>query len=155
MSGFLNAAEIHCSGVIARYVAEKFGLAGSNEWENAQIASFIDVLDDLYGRMFACYFGGDEDSRAAAKKQLVEQGLPKYLSILEKRIKANDSPDGWAYGKKLTYADLRVYDIIDTVVLGEKLASLDEYPAVKKCNEAVKAQPRIAEWVKNRPQTPW
>ncbi len=35
------------SGSIQRYLAEEFGLAGSNAWENAQLDSMIGVCCDL------------------------------------------------------------------------------------------------------------
>lgn len=95
---------------------------------------------------------GDEASKAAAKKKLLEESIPKYCGILEKRVKANNSPAGWAYGNKITYVDMRISVMVDALKSVNTVV-VDAYPALQKLTEAVKARPKIAEWIKNRPQT--
>lgn len=141
------------SGVIARYLAEKHDLAGSNALENARIASFIDVLDDLYAGFGPAFFG-PEEAKAAGLKSLLEEKVPKYFAIMEKRIKENTSGSGWVYGDKLTYADLRLCIIVDGLLgLNPKMA--DDFPALKNVNEKVKAEANIAAWLEKRPDTPF
>lgn len=43
----VDGKQLTGSGVIARFLAERFGLAGSNDIENAEIAGIIDVLEDF------------------------------------------------------------------------------------------------------------
>lgn len=45
----VDGQQLAGSGVIARYLAEMFGLAGASDWEDAQLASIVDVVNDLYG----------------------------------------------------------------------------------------------------------
>ena len=142
------------SGSIARFLGERFGLGGENDFDNAQLDSIIDVINDYSAQAFAAYTESNEEKKAAAKKALFETHLPKYFGILEKRIVANNSSDGWAYGNKITYVDLRISIRFDGM-LPVNPTIADRFPAMKKLNDAVKAQPKIAEWLKKRPETPF
>ena len=148
----VDGVQLAGSGTIARFLAEKHGLAGGNDFENAQIDSLIDVVRDLGYEAARAFYGFDEAKKEVAKKELYEKHVPKYFEILEKRITANNSPDGWAYGKKLTYADLFISFTFDWVSSAEPSLG-EKYPAIKKLSDAVKAQPNIAEWLKSRPDT--
>ena len=141
------------SGPIARYLAEELGLAGSNAVENCELASLYDVMDDLFAKMATFFFEKDETKKAALKKDLDETQLPKYLGILDKQIKSNSSPEGWIYGTKLTYIDLRVALITDIVVTIGAANALDAYPDLAKLKATVEALPNIAKWIEERPKT--
>ena len=141
------------SGPIARYVAEQHGLAGSNALENFEIASLYDVIEDLLLRMMLFRFEKDETKKAELKKELDETHLPKYLGILNKRITDNGSPEGWIYGNKVTYVDLRVALVSDLIVSFNGANALDAYPEVAKLKATVEALPKIAKWIKERPVT--
>ena len=139
---------------IQRYLAEEFGLAGSSAWENAQLDSIIDVCFDLGLALVKVHFEKDEARKAELGKKLAEEDLPKYLGTLEKVITTNNSPDGWLFGNKVTYADLALYNILDYVKQAPGNV-LDNFPAVKKNADAVAALPNIAKWLKERPETPF
>ena len=94
---------------IKRFLAEQYGLAGSNAFENAEIASILDVVDDLAEKLTAVYFEKDKTRKAKLKKELNETHIPRYLGVLEKRAAANNSADGWISRPKVTYADFGVY----------------------------------------------
>ena len=66
------------SGLIARYLAEEYGLAGSNEFENAWIAGIIDVLNDFLqkGWPISPFGEKDEARRAELKKEFEERHMP-------------------------------------------------------------------------------
>ena len=140
------------SGPIERFLAEQYGLAGSNAFENAEIASILDVVDDLAEKLVAVYFEKDEARKTELKKGLEETHIPKYLGALEKRAAANNSADGWIYGAKVTYADFGVYLQGEYVqIIAPNI--LDNYPALKKLRESVAKLPNIARWLKERPVT--
>ena len=136
---------------IARYIAERHGLAGANEFENAQLAGINDILQDIQNHAFKFFFEKDEKRKAALEKDFVESKVPKYLDVLEKRIKSNGSPEGWIFGNKVTYIDLRIPRILSIV---KKLdpSVLDKYPSVAALDSKVLALPNIAKWLKERPQ---
>ena len=149
----VDGKQLAASHSIERYLAEEFGLAGSNAWENAQLDSITDVCFDLGLAVVKVIFEKDEARKAELGKKLAEEDLPKYLGILEKVITTNNSPDGWLFGNKVTYADFYLYNILDFVKMSPGSNVLDNFPAVKKNADAVVALPNIAKWLKERPET--
>lgn len=146
----VDGKQIAGSIPIARYVAEKHGLAGENALENAQIAGIGDVIQDIQNQLFKFHFEKDETKKETLKKEFLENSAPKYLDVLEKQIKKNASPEGWLYGSKVTYVDLRVARIMNVI---KKMAPalLDNYPGVAALNDKVLALPKIAKWIAERP----
>ena len=130
---------------IARFVAERFGLAGSNDIENTEIAGVMDCLNDLVTSFLKVLFEKDETRKAELKKKFDEEDSPKFLSLLKKRVTA----DGWLYGSKVTYVDIAFLN------LSQRLPAevLAKYPGLKSVKENVEALPNIAQWIKNRPVT--
>lgn len=146
----VDGKQIAGSIPIARYVAEKHGLAGENAIENAQLAGIGDVIQDIQNGLFKFHFEKDEDKKAALKKEFFETGVPKYLDVLEKQIKKNASPEGWLFGSKVTYIDLRVPRIIGVLKRMDS-AVLDNYPGVAALDSKILALPKIAKWIAERP----
>jgi glutathione S-transferase len=140
------------SAPIERYIAEQHGLAGSNELENFELSTIFDVTFDLLLRVILHHFEKEEARKADLKKELEETHLPKYLGILNKVITDNGAADGWIYGNKVTYVDLRVAQLADLILLASPNA-LDAYPAVAKLKATVEALPKIAKWIKERPES--
>ncbi len=138
------------SGSMQRYLAEKFGLAGSNDFENAEIDSIVDAIGDLAQELAKCHFEKDEAKKTELLEKLKNETIPKFLGIFEKLISSNAS--GWIYGSKVTYADFALYNVMGWVKMGAAEA-LDSFPAVKKNTEAVEALPNIAKWLKERPES--
>jgi len=143
------------SGPIARYLAEEHGLAGSNAFENAEIAGIVDVLHDFLqkGIPISPFGEKDETRKAELKKEFEEKDMPRYLGTLEKRVTENNSPDGWLYGTKVTYADLLAcvqFGLMEELIWP---GMLDNYPAMKKLKTSVENLPAIAKWIKERPQS--
>lgn len=141
------------SGPIIRLLAERFGLAGSNDVENAELDSFQDFLNDFSSKVSLFFFEKDEARKAELKKDAIENQVPRYLGTIEKYIAANNAPEGWIYGKKVTYVDFRIAFSCDLMkqLLGQDI--VDAYPLTKKLVASVEALPKIAEWIKKRPVT--
>ena len=116
------------SGPIARYIPEQYGLAGSNELENFELSTIYDVTQDLVIRIMVVHFEKEDARKAELKKELDETHLPKYLGVLNKRLTDNGSADGWIYGNKVTYVDLRIVNMLD-FVLRVSPNALDAYRA--------------------------
>ena len=141
------------SGPMARHIAETHGLAGSNELENLELASLFDLLEDLYLRLMLFRFEKEDARKAELKKELEEKHYPKFLRLLNKRIVDNGSPEGWIYGRKVTYIDLYAALLCEFVTRFSGANALDAYPALAKLKETVEALPKIAKWIKERPVT--
>jgi hypothetical protein len=72
---------------------------------------------------------------------------------LEKLITLYGS-NGHAVGDALTWADLAIFDV--TSVLFAKYSSFGQnYPRLAQVHETVNSHERIAEYVRNRPETPF
>jgi len=136
------------SAVIGRYLAEKFGLAGKNEFENAKIASIKDFQDEVVLAMLQAFFEKDSSKKEERVTDLKEKRIPKTFQELEKVVKRNPAGSKWLYGPEVTYVDLNLYLVINGMKLFEKNpAFLDEYPAVKIIYEAVGELPNVAQYI--------
>ena len=135
------------SGSIQRYLAEKFGLAGSNDFENAEIDSIIDAIGDLAQELGKLHSEKDEAKKAELVEKMKTETFPKFLGIFEKLISNNAS--GWTYGSKVTYADFALYNVMGWMQTG----AADSFPTIKKNMEAVETLPNIAKWLKERPES--
>lgn len=140
------------SGPIARYLAEEYGLAGSNAFENAEIASLCDLIEDIQNKMVLMFLEKDETRRDELKKDLEAKHLPEFLGILEKCITDNGSPEGWIYGSKVTYVDLCIVLTTGFIAMIDPNI-LETYPAISKLKATVESLPKIAKWIKERPKT--
>ena len=146
------------SGGIARFLAERFGLAGSNDFENAEIASIIDTGVDLAQKLGAVHSEKDETRKADLQKEMGEVVFPKFMGIFEKLINANGTPEGWVYGSKVTYADFTLYNIFDWVIFDwvkdvPNLFDIVKYPGLQKMRKSVAELPNVAKWIATRPKT--
>ena len=138
--------------VIQRFLAERLGLAGTNDVENAEIAGIVDVLEDFWNSMLKAHFERDAEKKAKAQEKFVEEEIPKYWGVIDKMAEKNNSAEGWIYGNKPTYADLGVFHMVD-FVLKAVPTFLSDFPHVAKIKAAVEALPNVAAWVKKRPET--
>ena len=135
---------------IPRYLAERFGLAGENELENAQIASIVDTITDLNMEMLKGFYEKDEKKKEELRKKFLEETIPSKLPFFEKRASTNEN--GWLYNGKLTWADLAFY-LSATYLLPAAPAALNlkPYPGLQKLYASVESLPNIAKWIKVRP----
>ena len=53
---------------IVRFLAERFGLAGSNDFENAELVNIGDVWEDFLQKIAVFYYEKDDERRAALKE---------------------------------------------------------------------------------------
>ena len=136
------------SSCIQRYLAEKYGLAGSNDWENAEIESIVDALGDFGQQLTKVHFEKDEAKKAELAEKVKTEIAPKFLTIFQSIISKN--PSGWLYGSKVTYADFALHSVMSWVKMGGAEV-LDAFPAIKANLEAVEALPNIKKWIEERP----
>ena len=150
----VDGKQLGGSHVIARYVAEKLGVAGSNDFENALIASILDAVSDMEQQLHPWWFEKDETKKAELLKDLTENTIPAALANIEKFAAGNK--DGWLVGSKLTYGDLCVFNTLDFLSACIHLPTiLDKFPALSQLKKNVENQPNIAKWIQTRPQTPY
>ena len=147
----LTIKQLGSSMSIARYLAETFGLAGENAFENAEIASIIDTATNDLAKEIGKYWVGPEAKSEELLKKLRDEVIPSKLKLFEKRSSTNES--GWQFGGKLTWADFGIYLILDLVTKTVGDDTFKDYPGLTKLRGSVAALPKIAEWIKKRPVT--
>ncbi len=147
----VDGKQLAGSQVIARFLAERFGLAGSNDFENADIAGINDVIGDLISQLTEVFFEEDEGRQAELLTSLKEKHLPRYLGVLEKRAQISGAPEGWLWGK-LTWPDFNFYITIGFV---EEMVpeALKNFPTLTQLKVSVESLPNIAKWLNERPQS--
>lgn len=148
----VDGKQLTGSVVIERFLAGRFGLAGSNDVENAEIAGIVDLLQDFFLCMLKMHFEQDEEKKAQLKEKFGKEDIPKYWGIIEKMFEKNNSAEGWVYGNKPTHADFSIFNILE-YTLPEAPTFANDFPRVAKLKAAVEALPNIAEWLKKRPVT--
>ncbi|XP_077310925.1 glutathione S-transferase P 1-like isoform X2 [Lithobates pipiens] len=98
---------LYQSNTILRYLGSKFGIAGSNNQENAFIDMVNDGVEDLrqkYSRLiFIEYDTGKE-------KYLKD--LPNQLSPFERILSNNANGTKFVVGDKISYADYNLLDML-------------------------------------------
>ncbi|CAF1279458.1 unnamed protein product [Rotaria sordida] len=97
--------------------------AGRNYFEQAKVDAVVDTIEDLITKLIPVFDEQDDDKREELK-----------------------------FDNHLPWADLYFYNFLETI-LGINENCLDNYPSLKQNREEVEKQPKIAEYLKNRPKT--
>ncbi|VDK26131.1 unnamed protein product [Anisakis simplex] len=127
------------------------GLAGKTPLEEALIDSVADGHKDFVYEcrpFFLIMTGFTKGDKDAIYKDVVVPARNKYLVALERFLAKAES--GFLVGKSLTWIDL---------VISEDLATWDQinptflhgHPKLKKYIQAIRALPKVKEWIEKRP----
>jgi len=125
---------------ICRFLARENGMYGTTSEECLRIDMIIDGVGDLEGTRYAAKT--DEQ-----KAEWAKTALPNWLGHFEKLLE--HSKTGFFVGGKFSLADLVFFNICGNLPQG----SFNQLPHVKAHYEAIGARPKIAAWVKSRPET--
>jgi glutathione S-transferase len=137
---------------IARFLAKQFQLAGKDNLEQAKVDAVVDTIQDLLMKTLPHRLEKDETKKKELVKKFLEEELPKHLQNLEVLGKLYGNGGHFFVGNHLTWADLYFYDLTDTLrTLGGN--SLNNHTWLQQNREEVAKQPKIAEYVKNRPES--
>ena len=80
---------------IARYLAEKFGIAGKNDLERAQCNMLGDFLVDMALKIVKIYANENMDEKKLAWATLMNETFPHDLKLLQNITQANLSKKGY------------------------------------------------------------
>jgi len=138
---------------IARYIAHEHDLYGSSSEEAAVADSVVDaVFGDLGTAWRTVNYEKNEEKKAEAKVKFENEILPRWTSLFDSFIKSNQWKSGWVVGNKISFADIALFHIFDTL-LKTYPTCLNNTPELKALVERVAQRPAIAKWVRERPQT--
>jgi len=141
---------------IARYLAEKFGLAGKSDLEKFRGDMISHCVEDMSMAYIGVFRETDPDKKAQLEKKYNTEQLPVFYSNFEKMLKENKGGDGFFVGDSITWADLMFYHYADMFasVSGHGLKILlKDHPKLLGLAERVGNHPKVAEWVAKRPVT--
>jgi len=147
-----NGTKLPQSIAIARFLAKQFNLAGKDNFEQAKVDAVADTVGDLLTEFLDIKHEDEPTRKEALTKKFKTEGLAKHLQNLDVLGKLYGNGGPFFVGNNLTWADLLFYDVGETI-LSLVDDAFDKYPWLKQNRAEVEKQPRIAEYLKNRPKT--
>ncbi len=136
---------------IARFLAKKFNLAGSDDLSHAKCDVIVDTISDLAQAYYQKVFFIPKEQQAEAEKKFMVEDAPKHLANIEKLITLYGS-NGHSVGNSVTWADLHMFDV--TGIIHSKDAHvLEKFPHILKVRQTVESHPKVAAWLKARPES--
>jgi len=148
---------VYCQSIsIARYLAEKFGLAGKTDEDKLRADMLVHCIEDVLTSIVNILHESDPLTKETLLKKLKEESLPKSCGLFEKFLKQNNGGDGYLVGDSLTWADVTLFNhLTGSVQMAgiEPADFLDSYPKLKGLVKRVGSKPGIAAWIAKRPVT--
>jgi len=145
--------QLNQSMAIARYVAQEYGLAGSDRYEQALVDSVADTMNDLLGDIMEVTFEDDARRKKERIRRFHERALPETMQFVEKFISKYSRGNGTSVGANITYADLCIYNTVDQMVLAGVAGwnDFERYKGVHGIIRSIENTPRFADYLKTRP----
>jgi len=142
------------SYAIGRYLANKFGLGGKDDWEAVKADSYVDGIEDTLQdimpllRAVLLNEGNKDEVLATTRPKVLEPFLKRYAKFL------TDNGGVYFVGNSLTWADIVIADFIDRLRLIESTL-IDEYPVLKQFVYQIHNLPNIKKHIDHRPKIPF
>mmetsp|Transcript_19114 Transcript_19114/g.52688 ORF Transcript_19114/g.52688 Transcript_19114/m.52688 type:complete len:217 (+) Transcript_19114:1-651(+) len=152
----VDGAQIGQSQPIVRYLARKYGFAGSNDIEEAQIDMICEHVRDIKDAYQKVRGITNEDEKKAATDKWFGTDLPEWLRKLEKSFPASAAA-GFSVGTKLSAADVTLYYFLSFFFDNKEAAAAAAAacPRIQAVVTAVKDNAKVKEWEAKRPVTPF
>lgn len=148
----IDGEKLSQSLTIARYLSREFGLAGDNSLDQARADQVTDTISDLLGEFFKYAFEKDAAKKEEIKTKLFDSVLPTFATNVTKFLDMNKTKSGYFVGKKLTVADLAVYEGFEDFLLVDP-KSLDKHPKLVAHRKLVLTNPKVKAYLDKRPKT--
>nr|XP_006825034.1 PREDICTED: glutathione S-transferase-like [Saccoglossus kowalevskii] len=118
--------------------------------DQAKIDMITDTMKDISEKLRDIWFAKENKQKLMDK--YFNDVFPLLLQGLERVLKENNAGDGYYVGDKVTLADLSFADICYCMM---KLRPdvLKDFPKLDSLKKRVESRPRIAEWMKKRPES--
>jgi len=136
------------SVAVAAYFADKFSLMGKCSEDYCRILEVVGLTQDAHDVIIKWHFEKDEEKKAAMKKQMCEESLPRFFGHYCRLLRLN-APKGVFVGRELTLADLMVYDLIDRLET-RGLYDCRKHDDIKQLTSRVEDTPRMKKYMGNR-----
>ncbi|CAF1000673.1 unnamed protein product [Adineta steineri] len=147
-----NGVKLPQSAAINRFLANQFHLAGKDSFDQAKADAVVDTINDMVSKFISIKMEQDETKQKELIKTFIADELPKHLQNLEVLGKLYGNGGPYFVENNLTWADLNFYDLAQHLLERDENV-LNNHPWLKENRQQVEKQPKIAEYLKNRPQT--
>ncbi|KAF9358547.1 hypothetical protein BGX26_001491 [Mortierella sp. AD094] len=140
----LELAEL---SVIEFYLGKKFGLVGSNDWEEQLIRSRANSSQALFDKLVITVIRSPKELQPQMLQLFVEKQIPEWALFHERALEENGS-NGHYVGDKMSVADLKTATILDSMraISGDKFISREKTPAIMALYDHVQQDPKYAAW---------
>ncbi|XP_055341706.1 glutathione S-transferase 1-like [Paramacrobiotus metropolitanus] len=140
------------SAAFARLLAKRYGLAGKDEFEQAQVDAIIDYQKDIQAAMAIWWREEDKEKQARLREKFFAEDLQQHLVNLQRQLAASHSEGHFFAASGPSFADFSIASFFFTI---QKFypTVLDNFPQLKAHGERVHNLPGIKEWVDKRPKT--
>ncbi|KAK3834391.1 MAG: hypothetical protein JOS17DRAFT_43478 [Linnemannia elongata] len=136
------------TGAIERYLARKFGLLGSDAFEEILVNTFVSNNHSLQWAIISKYFMvKDPEVKAANKESLITEKIAPWIKYHEEHLSTNGG-NGHYVGNKISYADVTTDFVIGMIqgMTGEELVSKTKTPAIWAVREKLNKIESVAAW---------
>ncbi|KAJ3048860.1 hypothetical protein HK097_010137 [Rhizophlyctis rosea] len=141
------------SHAIERYLARKFGLAGSNEIEIAILDSIIESIRDLHDAFIYYARKAPEVEKAAHRETYLNTTLPNGLKYLARFLEKNGN-NRYYVGNKLSYAELYLYVLVEFATTFEGPEFIKPYPELQRVVDLVQKHTGVKQYVDSPDRVP-
>jgi len=148
------------SMAICRYLAKEFGIAGHDNFEQAQVDMMVDGFRDMQLKIYPV-FGelrkikmdktGSEDTLKQLYGTFKTESLITFLDRYEEILSKNGS--GWLVGSKITWADIVIAEFLERLQMMFDKEALGKHPKMAALVKKVLETQGIREYRDKRPQT--
>ena len=128
------------SMAIARYLANRYNLAGNTAMAKAEADEAVDALSDIQTKLFGIFLAEDKKSKLTEVLPAIEAGFKNLEARLELRGGQHLA------GNNTTWADLHLNAIIALLNAVGGADALKGCPKLKNLNERVESIPNIKKY---------
>ncbi|KAF9899574.1 hypothetical protein EC991_008611 [Linnemannia zychae] len=144
-----KTAELAETVVVEHYLAKKFGLLGTNEYEESIIKMCHSSSAAIQNTFAGAVTWNDPEGKAKGLAFFTSSSLPSWIETHEKHLKDNGN-NGHYLGNKLSLADIRTANVIEqfsTQPESEALmAIINKSEPLLKVRDAVAKDPKMVKW---------
>lgn len=132
---------LYQSNAILRHLGRKHDLYGDNMKEAARIDMINDGVEDLRIKFVMQFFVNKTMDKSVEAEYV--KNIPKSLEPFEKLLAGNDGGDGYMVGKKISFLDYNLFDILETHLQILDKDCLSGFPLLRAYHERMASRPVI------------
>ncbi|KAG5453140.1 Glutathione S-transferase class-mu 28 kDa isozyme [Clonorchis sinensis] len=137
---------------ISRALAKHYGMMGDSKEEYYPVERVIGQSADLHELFVRAFFAPPDQRKELLEKAMSEE-VPRLLDLICNSL--SDSGGKFVAGDKVTLGDIYLLASMEHVRKADSQLLQTNYPKLLTLEEEVlKALPKLAEYVRTRPETP-